>query len=83
MHIKQISNDDIEDVSQMSRKIEIALAEILSDNDMDLAFGALMTGTINSILCQCETWEEFVHYRDVFITVLKTTHTKIIKKPVS
>lgn len=77
---KQVSQDDILDVEQMTRNIEISIGRILSDNDMDLAFSALVSGTINSISSQCQSMEEYIYYRDVFIKILQSTPHTLTEK---
>lgn len=70
---KQISQDDISDVREMTVKLEDAMTSILIDNDMDLAFSALVSATINCMLGQCDTIQEVKYYRDVFIKLINTS----------
>lgn len=66
---KQVSKDDVQDVQEMTRKLEEAISLVLSDNDMDLAVSALMSATLNCIFGQCETMQEVEHYRNVIIKI--------------
>lgn len=70
---KQISQDDLHDVHEMTKKLEEAIALILHDNDMDLAFSALISATINCMLGQCETMQDVEYYRDIMIKIINTS----------
>lgn len=70
MQRKEVSKDDVQDVTEMTRKLEDAIGFILSDNEMELAVSALMSATINTIFGQCESLNEVYHYRSVVIKVM-------------
>lgn len=71
MQKRDISLDDIEDVRQMSRKLEEAIRRTLNGNELSLAISALLSATVNSIIDQCETLEQVEHYHSVFIKVFE------------
>lgn len=81
MEVPNIPQDDLIDVMEMTRKIEANIAQILKDNDLNLAMSALMSAFINSILAPCRTLDEVVFYRNLFVQILdKTIRTIEIKK---
>ena len=73
MQHKQVSKDDLQDVHEMTKKLEDAMSLILLDNDMDLAVSALMSATINCMLGQCETMQDVKYYRDIMIKIINTS----------
>jgi len=68
-----IPQDDLIDVMEMTQKLESYISRILQDNELSLAFSALMSATINSILAQCETLDEVVFYRNVFMQIFDSS----------
>lgn len=68
--IPPIPQDDLMDVMEMTNKIETYIANVLKDNDKNLAMSALMSACINSMLVQCKTLDELVFYRNLFTQIL-------------
>jgi len=62
-----LSQDDLLDVTEMTRKIEGHISEVLKDNDLVLAMSALISASINCILVQCKTMEDALLYRNIFM----------------
>jgi hypothetical protein len=62
-----LSQDDLLDVTEMTRKIEGHISEVLKDNDLVLAMSALISASINCILVQCKTMEHALLYRNIFM----------------
>lgn len=62
-----ISPDDLQDMRELVDDLQEAIGVILYDQNFDIAFSALMSATINSTLGQCETIDEVMMYRNVFI----------------
>jgi hypothetical protein len=62
-----ISPDDLEDLRELVFDLQDAIGPILYDHDFNIAFSALMSACINCTLGQCETVEEVIMYRNIFI----------------
>lgn len=77
MRRKEISPDDIQDVTEMTKKLEDAISKILADNEMDLAFSALVSATVNCMIGQCQTMEEVLFYKRIFIKLLNNSISQI------
>lgn len=65
----QIPQDDLLDVVEMTNRIQDYIFAVLEDNDFTLAMSALMGATINSMFAQCNTIEEVVFYRNLFMKI--------------
>ena len=81
MEISPIPQDDLMDVMEMTNKIESYIANVLKDNDRNLAMSALMSACINSMLFQCKTLDEVVFYRNLFMQILDNLIRTIQIKP--
>jgi hypothetical protein len=68
-----ISQDDLTDVMEMTQKLEHHISFILKENEMTLAMSALMSATINCILDQCQTLDEVIFYRNIFLEIFDTS----------
>jgi hypothetical protein len=66
-----ISADDIEDVREMTHKLEDAMRATLSGQELCLAISALMSATVNCVIDQCETIDQLEHYQEVFSRVFQ------------
>jgi hypothetical protein len=71
--IPPIPQDDLMDVMEMTNKIETYIANVLKDNDKNLAMSALMSACTNSMLVQCKTLDEVVFYRNLFTQILDSS----------
>jgi len=78
MERKQIPLDDIEDIKEMSMKIEKAIAEILYDVDMDIAMSSLIGGATKCMLNQCEHLYEVENYQAVMNTCFNASKSKFL-----
>jgi hypothetical protein len=67
MENPQIPQDDLMDVLEMTRSLENYLSHLLKENELDLAFSAIMSATVNSIIAQCKTLDQLVFYRNHFM----------------
>lgn len=77
-----ISQDDIQDVTEMTGALEEAISAILNGNQSSLALSALMGASINCMMSQCKTLNEVIYYRNIFITALDGAISLIqIKNP--
>lgn len=65
-----ISRDDVMDVMEMTEKLETFITETLQGNQKTLALSALMSATINCALTQCDTLDDVMLYRNVFVKAL-------------
>jgi hypothetical protein len=76
-----IPHDDLQDVMEMTQKLENYICNVLKDTDRQLAMSALMSASINCMLGQCTKVEEVMLYRNLFIEILDSTIRSIQIKP--
>ncbi len=69
MEVPDISQDDLLDVIEMTEKLETFYVKVLKDHQMSLAMSALMGSTINFIIAQCDSLQEVIIQRDVFMQI--------------
>jgi hypothetical protein len=82
MKIPYVPQDDLLDVMEMTKKIEGYITRVLKNNDFNLAMSALMSASINCMFAQCNTLDEIVFYRNLFMQILDSSIRQIqIKKP--
>lgn len=70
MDLPNITQDDLMDVMELTQKLEETIAEILSENEMNIAMSSLMGASINCMLGQCDTLQEVMFYRNLFMQIL-------------
>lgn len=70
MDILGVSPDDVQDVMEMTEKIEMYACNVLKDNDKTLALSALMSACVNTTLSQCRTFDEVQLYTNMFVQIL-------------
>ncbi len=70
MYHPQISNDDVTDIMEMAQKIEDYIKEIVKDNDKNIAISALISGSVNSIMSQCNSINETILYRNFLVQTM-------------
>jgi hypothetical protein len=68
-----IPRDDLLDVIEMTQKMEYAISNILKDNELSLSMSALYSATINCIIAQCQTMEEVIFYRNLFMEIFDSS----------
>ncbi len=73
MHKPHIPQDDLIDVVEMTKKIETYISHILNGNEINLAMSALMSASINCMFGQCNTIDEIVFYRNLFVQILDSS----------
>jgi len=73
MEKPHIPQDDFIDVVEMTKKIESYIGHVLSENELNLAMSALMSASINCMFGQCETLEEIMFYRNLFVQLLDSS----------
>lgn len=87
MEEPQIPQDDLMDVLEMTQDIEAFISDVLRDNDLNLALSALMSATINCMMAQCNTLDQVVFYRNLFMQMfdssIRTIRIKGREKPPS
>lgn len=82
MQFQQIPQDDLIDVMEMTNKIESCINEVLKENDRSVAVSALIGACINCLISQCNTLEEVMDHRNIFIKILdRTIRTIRIQEP--
>ena len=64
-----IPQDDILDVLQLTTDLEAAMFNVLKDSPYALAVSALMNASISCILAQCDTIDEAILYRNIFMEI--------------
>jgi hypothetical protein len=73
MELPHIPRDDLMDVMEMTNTIELCIFDVLKENDRNLGMSALMGASINCILEQCETLDEVIFYRNLFMQILDSS----------
>jgi len=63
----QISNDDLEDVKELTSKLDKAILEILEDTQLEIAISSLLSTTINCMIDQCDTILDTLMYKNLLI----------------
>lgn len=81
MEPSSIPQDDLIDVMEMTHKIEAHILATIKGNSRNLSMSALMSGCINSMLVQCDTLDEVLFYRDLFVQILDGSIRSIHIKP--
>jgi hypothetical protein len=66
MEMPNVPPDDLLDVLEMTKRLELHMGTVLNENDLTLAMSALMSATINCVISQCKTLEEVMIYRQLF-----------------
>lgn len=69
----ELSQDDFQDVLEMTMKMESFFNEISSENDKNLAMSALMSSSINCMFAQCKSMNEIFFHRQLFIQMMDST----------
>jgi len=64
-----ICADDLEDVKEMSKKLEKHLYRIAKDQELGLVISALLSTVVNFTLSQCQNTSQVEFYRNCFFTV--------------
>lgn len=82
MNTPSIPPDDLQDVMEMTLKIETCVNRLFKENELSLGMSALMSATINSIIGQCKTIDEVMFYRNIFMQIFDSAirNIKIKKK---
>jgi hypothetical protein len=70
MEPRTVPQDDLLDVTEMTQNLEASISQILRENELSLAMSALMSAFINVMIAQCDTFDEVVFYRDIFMQIL-------------
>jgi hypothetical protein len=73
MELPHVPQDDLMDVMEMTGKLEVYISTVLRENDRNLAISALMSASINCLLAQCETLDEVMFYRTLFMQILDSS----------
>lgn len=68
---KTISPDDIDDVIELTRKLQDQIFETLRDNELGIAMSALVSAFTESLIAQCDDIDEVIFYRDVTIHLFR------------
>jgi hypothetical protein len=64
---RPVTRDDLQDVMEMTQKLEEYISRVLGENETQLAMAALMNASVNSIIAQCRSFEEVSLYRSLLI----------------
>jgi hypothetical protein len=62
--------DDLLDVIEMTTKIETYIANVLDDHESNIALSVLIGVFTNCMIAECETLDEFIFSRNLFMEVL-------------
>lgn len=66
MNQSPVPNDDLMDVVELTKKLEVVFDEILEGNQYDLAISALINVFMRCVAGHAENFDEFLSYRLVF-----------------
>lgn len=77
MEKPQLPQDDLEDVMEMTDKIEDFVTFILKDAPINLAMSALISAATNCILAKCESMGQAIFFRNLLFEVLDKTISEI------
>ena len=72
-----MSQDDLQDVLELTRSIELSVFELLKEQDLDIAISSLISACVNSIVSQCDTIEDILFYRKIAMLVFDQTIRRI------
>jgi hypothetical protein len=70
MEKRQVSQDDIQDVIEMSNKIIDHIEEITQDVETDIAISCIMTTTANFIFQKSNSISQGLFYKRVFSAIM-------------
>ena len=76
-----IPQDDLMDVMEMTQKIEAHILATIKGNDRNLSMSAIMSACINAMLVQCNTLDEVLFFRNLFVQILDGSIRSINIKP--
>jgi hypothetical protein len=76
-----IPQDDLMDVMEMTQKIEAHILATIKGNDRNLSMSAIMSACINTMLVQCNTLDEVLFFRNLFVQILDGSIRSINIKP--
>lgn len=79
MKMPSIPQDDLLDVVEMTHKIENYISVVCDDQSCELAISSIISASINCILNQCDTLQEVIFYRNIFVELLDSTISSIRK----
>ena len=80
MEKNSFSRDDVQDVIELTAKLQTAIHEILEDNNTSIGISALINACIYTMLYQCNNMGDVTRLRNSFITIMDYTirKTKIV-----
>ena len=65
-----ISQDDIEDILELSEKIGSHISKLLDGHDKKIAFSSMTNAYVEILANQCDTLDEIIVYRHFFVDVI-------------
>lgn len=77
MKHKSVSRDDIQDVSEMALQLESRIVQVLEGNDWNLGMSALVSAVLNVLLQQCDTAQQLISSRNIFVHVFDNCIKKL------
>lgn len=76
----EIPKDDIDDILELSQKLESTMHDILEDNALHIALSASFRAFSNLMLSQSENLFEFMQFRNAMITYFDITIEHILNQ---
>ena len=73
MEKPQLPQDDLEDVMDMTDKIEDFATFIVKEAPINIAMSALISATTNCILAKCESIGQAIFFRNLLLEVMDKT----------
>ena len=65
-----ISQDDLTDVQELTDKLEHYIFEVLAGQQRNIGMSAIMSAATNVLIVECETYDQMIAYRNVFMNIL-------------
>lgn len=69
MDYQHVSQDDLLDVMEMTKKLEHTMLNMLKNNQLTIGMSALMSASVNCTIAQCKTMEEVLFYKFMFMAI--------------
>jgi len=67
MNMRSVSQDDVQDLIELTKKLEESILDILKGNEHSTALSALIITTIRCMIIPCKTPDEAEVHRNLFM----------------
>lgn len=73
MRKQKVCPDDLQDVIEMTSKLESQIDKVLGETELNLGLSALMNACLRGILSRCNEKSEAIFYRNAFVKMFDET----------